>query len=130
MVESNFPTDVHLKKHMRKEEAFFESFAKDYLVYLGNPRPSSQQISEIKGLLSHVWLRRTLVLDKRLTPREQQCLYLSAQGKKIAEIALFLNISARQVERHRQAILQKLGSKNLAEAIAVGLRYGAINHSG
>jgi len=119
MVESTF-----LKKHSQKEAAFFEAFAKDYLAYLGNPKPSSHHINEIKDLLSHVWLRRALFLDERLTPKEQECLYLSAQGKNIADIALFLKVSTRQVERHRQAIMQKLGAKNFIEAVTIGLRYG------
>ncbi|WP_269570399.1 LuxR C-terminal-related transcriptional regulator [Legionella tunisiensis] len=41
-------------------------------------------------------------------------------------MAFFLNLSERQVERHRNTIFQKLECKNIAEAIAKGLRYGEI----
>jgi DNA-binding CsgD family transcriptional regulator len=110
----------------QQEQQFFAGFAKDYLIYLGNPLPSKKKIVAFQSLLSHVWLRRTLWLDGRLTDQERRCLYLSAQGKSLKEIAVFLDISVRHVERHRQAIFQKLGCKNIAEAITLGIRYGEI----
>ncbi|MGC1182832.1 response regulator transcription factor [Legionella sp.] len=73
-----------------------------------------------------MWLRRTLYLDGRLTDQERRCLYLSAQGKSLKEIAIVLNISVRHAERHRQSIFQKLECKNIAESIALGIRYGEI----
>ena len=65
--------------------------------------------------------------DRRLTKREQNCLYLSAQGKGIKEIASFLKMSDRRVVQYRQAIFQKLGCKNIVEAITVEIRYGEID---
>ncbi|MGC1183407.1 response regulator transcription factor, partial [Legionella sp.] len=61
-----------------------------------------------------------------LTEQERRCLYLSAQGKSLKEIASFLAITVRRVERHRQAIFRKMECKNIAEAIALGIRYGEI----
>jgi DNA-binding CsgD family transcriptional regulator len=113
----------------RQEQQFFASFAQDYLIYFGNPQPSKKQVAACQGLLSHVWLRRTLCLDSRLTEQERRCLYLSAQGKRLKDIAAFLNISVRCVERYRQSVFQKLECNNIAEAIALGVRYGEIAQS-
>lgn len=112
--------------HSTKQKQFFKSFARDYLNYLGNSNPTNKQLTEIQTLLSQSWVQRPLCIDGRLTHREQQCLYLSSQGKGIKEIAIFLNLSERQVERHRNNIFQKLECKNIAEAIAKGLRYGEL----
>ncbi|STX43565.1 lipolytic enzyme / transcription regulator protein [Legionella donaldsonii] len=112
--------------HSTKQKQFFKVFARDYLAYLGNPNPTNKQLAEVQTLLSQSWVQRPLCLDGRLTSREQQCLYLSSQGKSMKEIALFLNISERQVGHHRNNIFQKLECKNIAEAIAKGLRYGEL----
>lgn len=112
--------------HSAKQKQFFKAFARDYLTYLGNPNPTNKQLAEIQTLLSQSWVLRPLCTNGRLTTREQQCLYLSAQGKSMKEIAVFLNISERQVGHHRNNIFQKLECKNIAEAIAKGLRYGEI----
>lgn len=115
-----------INHHTAKQKQFFKSFAKDYLNYLGNPNPTNKQLVEIQALLSRAWIQRPICVDGRLTNREQQCLYLSSMGKGIKDIALFLGISERQVERHRNNIFQKLECKNIAESIAKGLRYGEI----
>jgi DNA-binding CsgD family transcriptional regulator len=117
---------IFQEKLALKQHQFFHAFAKDYLKYLGNPNPGNKQLAEMQALLSHVWVRRTLCFDLRLTELEQQCLYLSAQGKGIKEIASFLKVSSRRVEQYRQAIFQKLECKNISEAITLGLRYGEI----
>jgi DNA-binding CsgD family transcriptional regulator len=127
MVKRSLYREALLNKLSDQEDKFFENFSKDYLVYLGNPRPSKKQITEMLSILSHVWLKRRVCLDLRLTEREKQCLYLSALGKNIKEIASYFKITVRQVELYRQAIFKKLLCKNIGEAIAKGLRYGEIN---
>ncbi|HHF7345162.1 TPA: helix-turn-helix transcriptional regulator [Legionella feeleii] len=112
--------------HSAKQKQFFKAFARDYLTYLGNPNPSNKQLAEVQTLLSQAWVQRPLCIDGRLTPREQQCLYLSSLGKSIKEIASFFAVSERQVVWHRNTIFQKLKCKNIAEAIAKGIRYGEI----
>ena len=72
-----------------QHKKFFKSFAKEYLAFLGNTEPTKKQVSEMQNVLSHVWMRQVIYLDVRLTEKENQCLYLSAQGKTIKEIALF-----------------------------------------
>ncbi|WP_019215457.1 response regulator transcription factor [Legionella tunisiensis] len=106
--------------HTAKQKQFFKAFARDYLSYLGNPNPTNKQLAEVQTLLSQSWVQRPLCIDECLTTREQQCLYLSSLGKSIAT---FLELSQRQVERHRNTIFLKLTCKNIAEAVAKGLRY-------
>jgi DNA-binding NarL/FixJ family response regulator len=49
------------------------------------------------------------VLTPRLTDREQEVLSLIADGHTNAEIGLSLGISAKTVDKHRAAIMRKLG---------------------
>ena len=109
-----------------KEEQFFKAFAKDYLCYLGNSKPTPRQLSEIQNLLSQSRVKNTVHLDNRLSDREKQCLYLSAFGRSIKEIADFLDVSERQVGHLRNSIFQKLDCKNITESVTRGLRFGEI----
>ncbi|KTC96439.1 response regulator transcription factor [Legionella feeleii] len=108
------------------DSPFFKVFAKNYLDYLGNSHPTHKQLAEIQALLSNTWIRLPIHFDLRLSEQEKQCLYLSAQGKGLKEIASFLNVSMRRVTQHRQAIFKKLGCRNITSAIIVGIRYGVI----
>lgn len=127
MVKRSLYREASLNKLYEQEDKFFENFAKDYLNYLGSSNPAKKQITEMISILSHVWLKRRVCLDFRLTEREKQCLYLSASGKSIKEIASYFKITIRQVEFYRQAIFKKLLCKNIGGAIAKGLRYGEIS---
>ncbi|HHF7344423.1 TPA: helix-turn-helix transcriptional regulator [Legionella feeleii] len=108
------------------DSPFFKVFAKNYLDYLGNSNPTHKQLAEIQALLSNTWIRLPICFDLRLSEQEKQCLYLSAQGKGLKEIAAFLNVSMRRVTQYRQAIFKKLGCRNITSAIIVGIRYGVI----
>ncbi|HHF7344298.1 TPA: response regulator transcription factor [Legionella feeleii] len=108
------------------DSPFFKVFAKNYLDYLGNSNPTHKQLAEIQALLSNTWIRQPICFDLRLSEQEKQCLYLSAQGKEVKEIAAFLKVSTRRVTQHRQSIFQKLDCKNITSAIIVGLRFGVI----
>ena len=108
------------------DSPFFQVFAKNYLDYLGNSNPTHKQLAEIQALLSNTWIRLPIHFDLRLSEQEKQCLYLSAQGKGLKEIAAFLNVSMRRVTQYRQAIFKKLGCRNITSAIIVGNRYGVI----
>lgn len=114
------------KKHILIDNPFFKTFAKNYLNHLGNGEPTRKQLAEFQDLLSHIWIRQPVCFDLRLTEQERQCLYLSAQGKRLKEIAAFLNVSTKRITQYRQSIIQKLGCKNITSAIIVGIRYGEI----
>ena len=115
-----------LRKTNLIDSPFFKVFAKNYLDYLGNSNPTSNQLAEIQALLASTWIRQLIHFDLRLSEQEKQCLYLSAQGKGLKEIAVFLEVSMRRVTQYRQAIFKKLGCRNITSAIIVGIRYGVI----
>lgn len=109
-----------------EHQMFYKKFARDYLLFLGNPNPTHKQLKGIQLLLSQIWVQKSIYLDDRLTYLERQCLYLSALGHNVKDIASFFAISTRQVERHRSAIFEKLGCRNITQAVAQGIRYGEI----
>jgi two-component system response regulator FixJ len=62
----------------------------------------------------------------RLTPRERQVLLGLAEGKANKIIAAELGISPRTVETYRADIMQKLGTRSLAETFRIALAGGAV----
>jgi PAS domain S-box-containing protein len=62
-----------------------------------------------------------------LTGREREVLALIAMGQSSALIAAELNVSTSTVETHVRHCLEKLGARNRAHAIALGLRDGEIS---
>lgn len=108
----------------KKHTQFYRAYARECLEFLGNGNPTLIQLHAMQMLLSQVYVQREIYIDTRLNYREAQCLHLSAFGKSIKQIADFLDISTRQVERHRNAIFQKLNCKNIAQSVAQGIRFG------
>jgi PAS domain S-box-containing protein len=71
----------------------------------------------------------SLVEDRapaRLTQREREILTLIARGERGTSIAFTLGLSPATVETHVRRCLSKLGAKNRAHAIALGLQRGEI----
>ena len=62
-----------------------------------------------------------------LTPREREVLRLIVEGKRTNQIAGLLNISVKTVETHRQQIIQKLGTRSVAELTKYAIREGLTN---
>lgn len=67
------------------------------------------------------------VADALLTDRERQVLQLVAMGMSSAWIASELGVSTSTVETHVRHCLEKLGARNRAHAIALGIRTGELN---
>jgi DNA-binding CsgD family transcriptional regulator len=61
-----------------------------------------------------------------LTDREREVLRMVAMGRGSSWIAAELNVSAATVETHVRNFLDKLGARNRAHAIALGLQAGEI----
>ena len=59
-----------------------------------------------------------------LTVREREVLQLVVEGKRTSQIAEILDISIKTVETHRQQIMQKLGTKSVAELTKYAIREG------
>ncbi len=66
------------------------------------------------------------VYVERLTPRELEVLELMAEGCPNLEIARRLEISCGTAKAHVHAILQKLGVRSRAAAVALALRRGLV----
>jgi two-component system, NarL family, response regulator NreC len=62
-----------------------------------------------------------------LTPREQEVLFMLAEGKTNDEIAVELVISPHTVARHRENLMGKLGLHNRSELVKYAIRKGLIN---
>jgi DNA-binding CsgD family transcriptional regulator len=62
-----------------------------------------------------------------LTDREREVLGMVAMGRGTSWIALELRVSASTVETHIRHLMDKLGARNRAHAIALGLQAGEIS---
>lgn len=62
-----------------------------------------------------------------LTEREQQVFRLVVQGRTSQQIAELLCLSARTVEKHRAAMMHKLGVKDAFELVKCAVRLGVIS---
>lgn len=64
--------------------------------------------------------------SRSLTEREREVLALVAMGERSAGIASVLTISTATVETHIRHCMAKLGAKNRAHAVTLGLQRGEI----
>jgi DNA-binding CsgD family transcriptional regulator len=71
-------------------------------------------------------LPATTGAERVLTRREREVLGMVAMGRGSSWIAAELGVSAATVETHVRHCLEKLGARNRAHAIALGLRGGEI----
>jgi DNA-binding NarL/FixJ family response regulator len=84
----------------------------------------------ITGSLVEDFVRQACMQERQtvplhmLTSREQEVLLLLADGKRVKEIAHFLNISVKTVESHRQNIMDKLEIHSTIELTRYALREG------
>jgi DNA-binding NarL/FixJ family response regulator len=62
----------------------------------------------------------------RLTPRQRETLQLIADGKTNKEIAAFMNVTVKTVEKHRSELMQRLGVRNCARLVRYALDNGLI----
>ena len=123
MVKRSIYREALLNKLSEKEDKFFENFAKDYLIYLGNPKPTQIHIKEMKSILSETEVKRVVMLDKRLTPQEKRCLFLASKGKTIKATAQILKLGFNTAIGYRNSAIKKLNAANLTAAVILGIKY-------
>ncbi len=63
----------------------------------------------------------------KLTPRQREVLQLVAEGKTSKEISVLLNISPKTVEFHRNALMDELGVRTVAELTRYAISRGIVN---
>ncbi|HEX3742780.1 MAG TPA: response regulator transcription factor [Bryobacteraceae bacterium] len=65
-----------------------------------------------------------------LSPREQQVLRLTADGKSNKEVATLLHLEVHTVRSYRKSLMAKLGASNVAQLIQVAVAAGLIDTAG
>lgn len=63
-----------------------------------------------------------------LTPREREVLKLVAEGYRSRQIAEYLFISEKTVEKHRASLMRKLGATNVSGLTAYAIEHGLVSH--
>ncbi len=63
----------------------------------------------------------------KLTPRERQTLQLIAEGMKNREMAEFMSVSVKTVEKHRSNLMRKLDLHNSASLTAFAIENGVVS---
>jgi DNA-binding NarL/FixJ family response regulator len=89
--------------------------------YLGKPFAADELLARVRRLLRHT-TSLAPSLASRLTPREMEVLRLLANGMGQDEIARQLFISRKTVATHIEHVLQKLGVRTRAQAVALAYR--------
>jgi DNA-binding NarL/FixJ family response regulator len=65
-------------------------------------------------------------LSSTLTSRQREVLQLVAEGRTVKEIATALEISAKTVEFHKSALMERLGIHSTAELTRYAIEHGLI----
>jgi DNA-binding NarL/FixJ family response regulator len=89
--------------------------------YLGKPFAADELLARVRRLIRHSTSLAPSVAS-RLTPREMEVLRLLAHGLGQDEIARQLFISRKTVATHIEHVLQKLGVRTRAQAVALAYR--------
>jgi DNA-binding NarL/FixJ family response regulator len=110
------------------KDCAFEELAKAIRLVMSNKTYLSPGIAEIvvKDYATIVTGPSESVFSA-LTPREREVLRLIVEGKRTNQIAGLLNISVKTVETHRHQIIQKLGTRSVAELTKYAIREGLTN---
>ena len=101
-------------------------FSRDVLEFLGNLRPTQEQIFFVEKFLHTHSVMINKNISTALTPREKACLLLAAYGNSTDEISVILKIKPTTVCTYRKEILRKLDCKNMAHAVFSGIHAGRL----
>lgn len=96
---------------------------------LSGKRYLSPGVSEkvIEGYLEEKRVVKTRTAWDTLTKREREILKLIAEGYKNKEIAEYLCVSLKTVEKHRTNLMKKLDIHNVATLTAFAMEKGLVN---
>ena len=91
-----------------------------HLIYIGRIGPDEYLLRLVEGGLDD---DRTVLKQKlAVTEREAEVLLWIARGKSNRDIAEFLDLSPRTVNKHLEQIYAKLGVENRTSAAALAVR--------
>jgi len=110
--------------YLLKDSAFEELASAIKTVMAGQPY-LSPKITDvvIKEYIVSLPKSEETVFTK-ITAREREVLQLIAEGKSTKQIAVFLNVSVKTIETHRQQIMEKLDIHSIAELTKYAIREG------
>ncbi len=110
--------------YLLKDSAFEELASAIKTVMSGQPY-LSPKITDvvIKDYVSSLSRNEDTVFTK-ISAREREVLQLIAEGKSTKQIAVFLNVSVKTIETHRQQIMEKLDIHSIAELTKYAIREG------
>jgi two-component system nitrate/nitrite response regulator NarL len=83
--------------------------------------------SDVQEAVAREIRRRSGGQDRLLTPREDEILRLTADGKSAPDIARDLHLGATTVKTHLQRVYEKLGVSDRAAAVAEAMRRGILD---
>lgn len=115
-MHSDEELDYFTTQIKKPEHVLYEELSRDYLSYLGNKRPSRNQLILFKGLIVDAISNRLLEFKAKLTLQEMKCLYLAFNGKSITHTAEILGFCSDTIKYYRKRSIKKLGCKNMVEA--------------
>jgi len=78
----------------------------------------------LQSILTRVVNKKQQNVNEEITERETEILFYICKGLSNAEIARELNISKRTVDKHRENLLEKTGSKNTANLVIFAIKNG------
>ena len=107
------------------KDCAFEELARAIRLAMSNKTYLSPGIAEIM-VKDYATMNSSLSesIFSTLTAREREVLQLITEGKSTGQIAEILHISIKTVETYRQKIMQKLGTKSVAELTKYAIREG------
>jgi len=111
------------------KDAHFDEVLNAVRVVLSGKSYMSTEVSEkvLEGYLEGRKTMKTSSAWDTLTQREKEVLKLIAEGHKNAEIADFLCISVKTVNKHRSNLMQKLDIHNASALTAYAIEKGLVS---
>ena len=96
------------------------------------PRPTTRIVDRITADMERITRERGgWMADKQPTlapsPAQVRALHLLAEGASTKDIAGELHIGTETVKYHLGTLYEKLGARNAAHAVAIGMRRGLIS---
>lgn len=78
----------------------------------------------LSGIVKNLSRKKKPTRKSELSEREEEVLYSICQGHSNQEIAEKLNLSKRTIDKHRENLLLKTGSRNTAGLVMYAIRHG------
>jgi DNA-binding CsgD family transcriptional regulator len=117
------------KTHNDFEDFIFGFIEKNLLIFKShNPELNSSPYFNSVRLLKTMFQQQRI--KQALSPREAECLRLTARGLTADETASALQISKHTVEQHKKSLLLKLNAVNMANAIYIAMNEGFLEENG